>query len=343
MSHLHPTVSRRRVLWLAGGLAGGLALHGCTQSADSSASSPSPSSSATQPLKSGLAPWPGFASHFVALKKGIFQQEGVNVQETFFPSASDSITGFLAGKVDVSWTTSGDAIEMINKDPSIRIIYLVDYSNGSDGIMGRGINSPQDLKGKTIGRENLLFENVLLRAYLTQGGLTEADVTIKDMTAGDAATAFAAKRVDAAVSYEPWLSKAAQQGGGKVIFSTKDTNLIADVIITRQPIIETRKADLQAYLRAVDKAVKLVDAGDLEAIQITAAKLGVSVDEAKVQLSGVKIFDLAENKSLGFNPNNPKSVLKNFELNVKAAHESKLIPKLIDTKDLYDDSIIKSL
>ena len=340
MSHFPPTISRRRALWLAGGLAGGLALHGCTRSADSSASSPS---AAGQPLTSGVNPWPGYAGHYVALKQGLFQKEGVNVQETFFASASDGITGFLAGKVDVTWATSGDAIEMINKDPSIRMIYVVDYSNGSDGIIGRGINSPQDLKGKTIGRENLLFENVLLRAYLKQGGLTEADVILKDMTAGDAATAFAAKRVDAAVSYEPWLSKAAQQGGGKVIFSSKDTNLIADMIVTRQPIIETRKSDLQAYLRAIDKGVKLVNAGDPEAIQITAAKLGVSVDEAKTQVAGVKIFDLAENKSLGFNASNPKNVLKNFELNVKAAHDSKLIPKLIDTKDLYDDSIVKSL
>ena len=340
MNHIHPTVSRRRVLWLAGGLAGGLALHGCTRSADSSASSPSASS---QPLLSGVNPWPGYAGHYVAFKQGLFQQEGVNVQETYFPSASDGITGFLAGKTDITWATSGDTIEMINKDPSIRMIYVVDYSNGSDGIIGRNINSPQDLKGKTIGRENLLFENVLLRAYLSQGGLTEADVTIKDMTAADAATAFAAKRVDAAVSYEPWLSKAAQQGGGKLIFSTKDTNLIADVITTRQKVIETRKSDLQAYLRAIDKAVKLVNAGNPEAVQIVATKLGVSADEAKSQMSGVKIFDLAENKSLGFNASNPKNVLKNFELNVKAAHDTKLIPKLLETKVLYDDSIVKSL
>ena len=84
---------------------------------------------------------------------------------------------------------------MIHKDPTIRIIYVVDYSNGSDGIIGRDINSPADLKGKTVGRENLLFEKVLLRAYLEKGGLTEADIVIKDLTAADAATAFAAKRV----------------------------------------------------------------------------------------------------------------------------------------------------
>jgi len=91
-----------------------------------------------------------------------------------------TITGFLAGRVDVTWVTSGDAIEMIYKDPTIRMIYVVDYSNGSDGMIGRGINSPQNLKGKTIGRENLLFENVLLRAYLEKGGLTEKDVVLKD-------------------------------------------------------------------------------------------------------------------------------------------------------------------
>jgi NitT/TauT family transport system substrate-binding protein len=340
MGHLHPTVSRRRVLWLAGGLAGGLALHGCTRSADSSSSN---SPAAGQPLTSGLSFWPGYAGHYVALKQGLFQQEGVNVQETFFQSASDGITGFLAGKVDITWSTSGDTITMIDKDPSIRMIYVVDYSNGSDGIIGRDINSPADLKGKTIARENLLFENVLLRAYLQKGGLTEADVTLKDMTAADAATAFAAKRVDAAVSYEPWLTKAAQQGGGKVIFNTKDTNLIADMIVTRQQVIETRKPELQAYLRAVDKAVKLVNAGDPEAIKITAEKLGVSVEEAKAQISGVKIFDLAANKSLGFNPSNPNNVLNNFELNVKAAHDTKLIPKMLETKALYDDSIVKSL
>jgi len=339
MNHIPQRLSRRRTLWLIGGLAGGVGLHGCSQSVTSSSSS---SSSQSQPLVSGVNPWPGYSGHYVALQKGFFQQEGVNVQETFFQSASESITGFLAGRVDVTWVTSGDAIEMIYKDPTIRMIYVVDYSNGSDGMIGRGINSPQNLKGKTIGRENLLFENVLLRAYLEKGGLTEKDVILKDMTAADAATAFAAKRVDAAVSYEPWLTKAAKQGSGEVIFSTKGTNLIADVIATRQNVIATRKADLQAYIRAVDKAVRLVNSGDQEAIQITAKKLGVSPDEAKKQISGVKIFDLEANKSLGFNFDNPNNVMKNFELNVKAAYNTKLISKMLDIKSLYDDSIVKS-
>lgn len=297
----------------------------------------------TAPLVSGVNPWPGYSGHYVALKKDFFKQEGVNVQEAYFQSATEGITAFLANKLDVAWVTSGDAIQIIGKDPTAKIFYLVDYSNGSDGIIGRGIKDPKDLKGKTIGRENLLFEEVLLRAYLAKGGLTPKDVTIKDMTAADAATAFASKKVDAAVSYEPWLTKAAKQGGGEVIFTTKGTNLISDVIVTRQKVIDARKTELQGYIRAVDKAVKLVNTGDAEALKIVGDKLGAKPDETKEQIAGVTIFDIAGNKSTGFNLSNANNMMKNLELTVKTAVDTKLLSKPIDTKALYDASIVNSL
>ena len=338
MSSIPPSISRRRALWLAGGLAGGVMLHGCTQSIASSL----PTQSGL-PLLSGISPWPGYAGHYVAFRKDLFHDEGITVQETFFQSASEGTEGFAAGKTDIYWNTTGEAIEVIKKDRSVRAIYAADYSNGSDGILGRGISRPEDLKGKTIARENLLFENTLLRAYLEKGGLTVADVTLKDMSAGDAATAFVEGHVDAAVTYEPWLTKASVQGDGKIIFTTKDTNLIADVILTRQKVIETRRADLQAYIRAIDKAVKLVNAGNLEALRIVAVKLGLSVDDARKQIAGTKIFDLQSNKAFSFNPNASDSIMKNFELSVRTAYETKLIPEMLEVSSLYDESIVQSL
>lgn len=331
------SLSRRRAIWLMGGLTGGLALHGCTQASSSS------SAGAKPPLISGVNPWPGYSGHYVALQKGFFKEAGIDVQEVFFQSATESITSFLGGKVDIAWLTSGDTLQAIEKDPTIRMIYVVDYSNGSDGIIGRGIKSPADLKGKTIARENILFENVLLRAYLAKGGLTEEDVILKDLTAGDGAAAFASGKVDAAVTYEPWMTKAAKDGGGEVIFSTKDTNLIADMIATRQKVIEERQDDLQAYLKAVDKAVKLVNAGDAEAVKITAQKMGVTEAEAKEQIAGVKIFDIAMNKDLGFNLSNSNNVLKNFELTMKTGAEMKVVSDSIKVENVYDDSVVKSL
>ncbi len=300
-----------------------------------------PNSSGSKPIVSGINNWVGYAGHHVAVGKKFFADEKLNVQDLFFQSVSEEISGFLAGKLDVGWFTAGDAIQMVAKDPSIKIIYLVDYSNGSDGIIGRGIKTPKDIKGKTIARENILFEKVLLRAYLQKGGLKESDVTIKDMAAADAATAFAAKKVDVAVTYEPYLTKAAKEGGGEVIFSTKDTNLIADVVVAKESFIQSRKTELKAYFKAVDKAVKLVKANDPEALKISAAKLGITAKEVQEQLTGVKLFDLEENRTVAFNKSNPNSLIGNLTLTAKAALDFKVVPTPLKVESLYDDSLVK--
>lgn len=313
----------------------------CTQQPNTNSSNTN--SPQSQPLVSATNNWVGYSGHHVAVAKNFFSEQGLKVQDLFFQSASEEITAFLAGKVDLGWVTSGDAIQMIAKDPSIKIIYLVDYSNGSDGILGRGIKSPQSVKGKTVGRENVLFERVLLQAYLQKAGLSEKDVTIKDLAAADAAAAFAAKNVDIAVTYEPYLSKAAKQGAGEVIFSTKDTNLIADVVVARDSLIKSRKADLQAYFRAVDKAVNLLNAGDAEGLKVSGAKLGIKGDEVKEQLLGAKLFDLKGNKSIAFNKDNPNSLIGNLELTAKGAYEFKIVSQPLNVQNLYDASIVQSM
>jgi NitT/TauT family transport system substrate-binding protein len=311
----------------------------CTQQPNTTTpGTASPSSSA--PLVSATNSWVGYSGHHVAVKKGFFTQEGLNIQDKYFSDSSEEITALLAGKLDIAWLTSGDTIQSVEKDPSLKVIYLVDYSNGADGIIGRNVATPKDAKGKSLARENLLFEKILLQAYLKQGGLTESDLKVQDLPAPDAATAFAAKKVDMAVTFEPFLTKNAKLGGGQVVFSTKDTNLIADVIVVRDKLMQTRKKDLQAYLRAVDKAVKLVNNADPEALKISADKMGIKPEEVKEQLTGVKLFDLDANKSMGFQKSNPKSLIGNLELTAKAAEEFKLVTKPIKVESLYDDSIV---
>lgn len=312
----------------------------CSQQPNST--TPTASSPSSPPLVSGTNNWVGYSGHHVAVGKKFFAEQGLNVQDQFFQSNTEQITAFLAGKMDLAWLTSGDAVQIAAKDPTLKMIYLVDYSNGSDGILGRGVKSAQDAKGKTVGRENILFERILLQAYLQKAGLTEQDVTIKDLAAADAASAFAAKQVDIAVTYEPYLTNAAKQGGGEVIFSTKDTNLIADVVVVKDSLIKSRRADLQAYFKAVDKAVKLLTAGDAEALKISGAKLGVSADEVKQQLLGAKLFNLDDNKSFAFDKNNPKSLIGNLELTAKGAYDFKVVSQPLKVESLYDDSIVKA-
>lgn len=299
-------------------------------------------SKTSSPLRSGVMPWIGYAGHYVATGKDLFSQEGIKVEEFFLQTISELTTAFLAGNVDIAWVTTGDAIQAISKDPTVRIIYVVDYSNGAEGVLGRNIKQPQDIKGKTIAREGFMGHEILLRAFLEKHGLTEQDVTVKDMSIQDSATAFIAKRVDLAITSNPFINKAVEQGGGEIIFSTKGTNLVADVIVTRQNLIKTRQTDIQAYLRAVDTAVKLVNISDAEALELVSEKLGITPEEVKEQLAGVKLFDIDENQTVGFNSNNPNNIFENLELVAKAAQDFKITPSVLEISSLYDGSVVET-
>ena len=71
----------------------------------------------------------------------------------------------------------------------------------------------------------------MLQKALEKAGLTEKDIQLVNMNPDDAGAAFAAGKIDVAVTWEPWITKASGDKKGHVIFSSKETpNLILDVL-----------------------------------------------------------------------------------------------------------------
>ncbi|MBD2094809.1 ABC transporter substrate-binding protein [Trichocoleus sp. FACHB-591] len=305
-------------------------------------SQPQTNSVTNQPLIVGVPPWPGFAAQYVATDLNLFKAEGIEVKEVFFPTQSDPNTALLANKVDLALTGVPDLVPLAQRDASIKLLMLFDYSDGSDGIIGRDISQPSDLKGKTVARENLLFEVLLLRRYLEEGGLTEKDIKIVDTSAANAAASFAAKKVDIAVTYDPWMAKAAKQGGGKILFTSKDSNIVPDGLIAKEKVIQTKRAEILAYMKAIDKAVKLVQQKDEKAIAIVAKRLNVTPEEAAQQVGGVKLFGIEDNKNIVFNPQHPRNVFDSLKFAAKTAKDMNLTPTVVDVNKIYDDSLVKS-
>ncbi|HEY9625116.1 MAG TPA: ABC transporter substrate-binding protein [Crinalium sp.] len=303
----------------------------------------SASSSSTQPLVVASSPWPGFAGHYVAVAKDFFKDEGITVKDEYFQVATDVNTAILAGKLDLAWAGVPDLVPMASRDPSVRLIMLSDYSNGADGILARNVSKPEDLKGKEIAWEALPLQVLLLQKYLESGGLTQQDVKLLNITAAEAATAFASNKVDVAVTYEPWLSKATQEGKGQVIFSSKNTNIIPDGLIAKTNVIDSRKADIEAYLRAVDKGVQFVRDNPKEAAEIVGERLGVKPEEVPALIDTVRIFSVAENKSIVFNSSDSMNVMDSLAFAAKTSEAVKLINSPVDSTKLYDDSLVKGL
>ena len=77
-----------------------------------------------------------------------------------------------------------------------------------------------------------------------------------DMETAQAGAAFLANDLDAAVLWEPWLTKAKEEGHGHILASTSDyRDLIVDCLALNQDVVKKKSEDVQKIVNAVFKAI----------------------------------------------------------------------------------------
>jgi len=136
------------------------------------------SASHAAPLKIGYSDWPGYTILEVAKQKGWFKEAGLDVEMVWFDYAA-SIDALAAGKIDADMLVASDALVTGATGAKTKIVTLLDFSEGSDMIVGApGIESIKDLKGKKVGVELNLVEHLLLLQALKQNGMTQNDVVL---------------------------------------------------------------------------------------------------------------------------------------------------------------------
>ncbi|MGH8558506.1 MAG: ABC transporter substrate-binding protein [Methylococcales bacterium] len=123
------------------------------------------------------------------------------------------------------------------------------------------------------------------------------DIETLDMETSQAGAAFLANRVDAAVVWEPWLTKAKEEGGGHILASTRDyRDLIVDVLAFNKDVVSQHPQDVQKIVNSVFKAIDFWKRNPVEANKIMAAHFQVSAEKFAAILSGVQFTDLNRNR-----------------------------------------------
>jgi NitT/TauT family transport system substrate-binding protein len=298
-----------------------------------------------KPLRVGILPWLGWEGLYVAEVKKLFAVEGIEVEQTMFKSITEINDALLAGKLDLAGIGGPDIFGLTAKVPNIKIIMVTDYSGEVDGILSsKKILKPEDLKGKKIAREDVPYEVVFVGEFLKRGGLTEKDVQIISMSAEEGTKAFLAGKVDAVATYDPFITTVLKtHKDAKLLFSPKGTSIIANSIVAHGKVIEERRNDVLAYLRAIDKGSKLAKANQKEANDVMAKWLGLSVAEIVDQRAKIYTLDITENKIVAFNASNPLNVESSLRSAAKILLDSGKIKSLGEPATLIDGSLIKSL
>ncbi len=274
------------------------------------------------PLKIALVPWMGWQQTHIAEVKDLFAAEGIEVEQVVFQTVSEANTAMLSNKVDLLWAVAADLVVLSEKTPDLKFILASDYSGDVDAILGRGIASAEDAKGKKFAREDVPYEVVFMGKYLESIGLTEADVDILPLTVPDGTASLIAGNVDAVAAYEPFITTALKESDDvEILFSAKGTNIIANGLMGRAGLLEERREDVLAYIRALNKAADFAKDSPDEAHAITGKWVGLEADEVADLMTKIDLMDLEANKTIAFDPSN--------ELNIANSTDS-AAPILID-------------
>ena len=258
---------------------------------------------AAETLKLGHSTWVGYGPFFVAKKKGYFKEEGLEVELVTIEDVRVRFAALAAGRIDVMATTVDTMPLFLRPDGSrYQYLFAVDDSKGSDGVVARKeIKSVADLKGKKVAFAEGAVSQFYLNVLLKTAGLDQSDIEAVNMSARDAGRAFAAGQVDAAVTWEPWLTRGAQAPHGWLLAdSSRNPGLITGVIVAPVGVVKRRKAELQALYRGWSRAVEFVRANPAEARAIMAKGVGGWLKDPAVfaeALKGVTYYDTAMNKA----------------------------------------------
>jgi len=316
----------------------------CQSSSSSSVNKTDNSKNNTKELNIAFSTWVGYAPFYIAEEKGFFEKNGVNVKLTRIESSSDRLSALAANKIQgIGGTVDSHVVAAARNIPLVQVI-STEESSGGDGIVAKkDIKSFKDLKGKKVavqtdGGASFFWFNYLLK----QEGMSMDDMDIQSMSSGDAGAAFVANKVDAAITWEPWLTNAKNTDFGHVLMTTAETpGIIASSFALHRDYVEENPEQVKGFVQSWFDAIEYFKTNEADAISIMAKAMGQTDEEFKEALEGVTLYDKEKTIEYVGTKENPGQLYELTTLGAELWTEQKIIDKEPNVEDLIDYSFIE--
>ena len=275
----------------------------------------------------GLGPWVGFGPLYLAQEKGFFQEVGIKVELIVLAGLSERNSALKSGKLDALAAPVDYFVQSAGNHLETTIVMAIDESVGGDGIVANSsIQRVEDLRGKRVAFQRGLPSEFFLRALLYQHKMRLDDLNTVDMETAQAGAAFLTKRLDAAVLWEPWLTKAREEGNGHKLASTREyPNLIVDALAFNKNVVARYPQDVQGIVNAILKAIEYWKEHPQDANKIMAPYFQVDAVKYAEILRGLKFCGLNRNREYFGSAGSPRPIFDIAERASAIWQEAKVI------------------
>lgn len=234
----------------------------------------------------------------IAIEQGFFSGEGLDVTPKYYPSGKRSLLGMFAGEVDIASVADVPIVFQSFKRQDFSIFATIGSSDNDNKIVARkdrGIQKPEDLKGKRIATHESAAAHFFQYLFLLKNGLLEKEVEVSFMKAEKLPGALVRGEVDAITTREPFFSEVRELlGDTAVVFADRGLYSKAFHQVAFKNFIRENPEIIRRVLRAMLQAEEFVRNDSGQAIKILSSKLEISEDKIaavlpelnlKVQLS----------------------------------------------------------
>ncbi len=214
----------------------------------------------------------GSAALFSAMKKGLFEKEGIDIEVKPFIQSSQKYDTFKGGAIDMDIDMNAVASAQLQAAgvPFVVVkamvpadIWAVVVRNDST------ISTPEGFKGKKYGVVSLSGTNygVTHMAFKVAGVDLIRDVKVSTLPPAALLTALESGEIDGATIYEPYLTRALKSGRLKELFrpgayyqEAYKEPFIALVMSARKDFYEANRPVVAKILAILDTELKGLDA-----------------------------------------------------------------------------------
>ncbi len=296
-------------------------------------------------LKLAFNTWVGYGPLYIAQEKGYFHQLGIEVSMKRIEDTASKGAALNQKRLDGIGTTADSQVIADSQGVPGVICLAMDKSAGADGVVAvKTITSVKDLKGKTVAVQRGFVGHFFLLYLLREVGLTAQDIQVQDMETDQAGAAFVAGRVDAAVTWEPWLSKAKMRADGHIVITSKEKpGLIVDVLAMRGDVLKTRPEDVKKLIKGWYMGVDFLSKNPKEGTAIIAKAFGLQEAETADMLSGVEFFDAKGNVDYFGTPAAPGQIYAVTSGANDVWLKAGVMKTAVDTKKIVDGTLVNQI
>jgi len=294
----------------------------------------------------GVVSWIGYGPAYVGVEQKLFEQEGVRVEIKRIEDTGQLRTALVSKEVDAIIGTADSIASGAAAGLPAKVVLEVDESFGADAlVVSSAIKSLRDLRGKQVAFAQGLPSHFFLLTLLQEEGLSSSDIKPVYMEAPEAGAAFVAERVDAAVTWEPWVTQALKRNGARTLFTSRThPSIIVDLIAVHSEVARTRATDVRAFLRGWFRSVNQIQMDPPGTHTILARAFGVPQTDIASMLNGLRFASLQDNRHFfGLDGGNAVPFVVLFDRAGVAWEHEHLIDRAADGKMFFDPAPIGAL